>query len=85
MGFPIDKGHVCELVTDRVVDDRILGCDGGFVVFLSLALPVALVFFVRVGFLGAYKKFDSTEKHQHTLQDLGIWRVFSLVLGFGRD
>ena len=23
-----DKGHVCELVTDVVVDDRVLGCDG---------------------------------------------------------
>ena len=22
-----DKGHVCELVTDRVVDDRVLGSD----------------------------------------------------------
>ena len=44
----------------------------GFVVFLSLALLVALVFLVRVGFLGAFKEFDSTEKHLHTLQDLVV-------------
>ena len=44
-----DKGHVCELVTDGVVDDRVLGCDG---VFLLQALLVVLVFSVMVGFLG---------------------------------
>ena len=38
----------------------------GFVVFLSLALLVALVFFVREGFLGALKEFDSTEKNTST-------------------
>ena len=35
--------------------------------------------------LGALKKSDSTEKHQHTLQDLVIGGVFRLVPGFGRD
>ena len=57
----------------------------GFVVFLSPALLVVLVFLVRAGFLGALKEFDSTEKHQHTLQDLVIWGVYRLVLKFGRD
>ena len=32
-----------------------------------------LVYSVRVGFLGVLKDFDSTEKHQHTLQDLVVW------------
>ena len=57
----------------------------GFVVFRCLALLVMLVVLVRVGFLGALKEFDSTEKHHHTLQDLGILSVFRLVPGFGRD
>ena len=78
-----DKGHVCEFVTDSVVDDRVLGCDG-VCRFLSLALLVVLVFSVRVGFLGALKDFHSTEKHQHTLQDLVVRGVYRLVLKFGR-
>ena len=57
----------------------------GFVVFLFLALLVVLVFSVRVGFLGALKEFDSTEKHLHTLQDLVVRGVYRLVLKFGRD
>ena len=35
---------------------------------------------MRAGFCVALKEFDSTEKHQHTLQDLVIWGVFRLVL-----
>ena len=58
----------------------------GFVVFLSLALLVVLVFLlVMVGFLGALKEFDSTEKHLHTLHDLVIGGIYRLVLKFGRD
>ena len=64
-----DRGHVCEFVTVVVGFLEVMG----FVVSLSPALLVALVFLVRAGFLGAFKEFDLTEKHQHTLQDLVIW------------
>ena len=43
----------------------------GFVVFLSPALLVALVFLVRAGFLGAFKEFDSTETTPAHLARLG--------------
>ena len=35
--------------------------------------------------LGGLKEFDSTEKHQHTLQDLVVWEVSRLVAECGRD
>ena len=44
-----------------------------------------LVYSVRVGFLGVLKEFDSTEKHQHTLQDMVVCGVSRLVPEFGRD
>ena len=53
--------------------------------FHFLALLAMLVYSVRVGFLVVLKEFDSTEKHQHTLQDMVVWWVSRLVPEFGRD
>ena len=55
------------------------------IVICCLVLLAVLVVLLRVGFWEASKDFDSTEKHQHTLHDVGTWRVFSLVPRFGRD
>ena len=54
-----DKGHVCDLVTDGVVDGRVLGCDGVCrVSFPSSAGGTGVLCDGRV--LGALKEFDST-------------------------
>ena len=40
---------------------------------------------LRIELWETLKEFDSTEKHQHTLHELGTVRVLSLVPRFGRD
>ena len=55
------------------------------IVICCLVLLVVLVVLLRVGFSEASKEFDSTEKHHHTLLNVGTRRVFSLVPGFRRD
>ena len=67
-----DKGHVCELVTDSVVGDRVLGGDGICRVLFPRSADRAGVS-CESRLLGGLKEFDSTEKHQHTLQDFVIW------------
>ena len=57
----------------------------GWMRICFLLLLVVLVVLLRIGFWGALKEFDSTEKHQHTLHELGTVRVLSLVPWFGRD
>ena len=79
-----DRGRVRDLVADSVDDARFLGRDrlGGD----SFPPPVGRAgdsFDDRV--LGGVKRIRLNRKHQHTLQDLGTLRVFSLVPGFGRD
>ena len=65
-----DRGHVCELVTEGVDGTWVLG--GGWICRVRcLTLLVMLVVLLRIGFWGALREFDSTEKHQHTLHDLG--------------
>ena len=66
----LDKGRVRDLVADSVVDARVLG-DDGFGRDLFLILLVVLVVLLRIGFLGALREFDSTEKHQHHFARLG--------------
>ena len=44
-----------------------------------------LVILLMIGFWRAFKEFDSTEKLQHTLHELGTPCILSLVQGFGRD
>ena len=58
--------------TEGDIDGQVLGRDRGFVVFHFQALLVVLVFFAMAAFLEALKEFDSTEKHQHTLQDTAV-------------
>ena len=50
-----------------------------------LPLLVVLVILLMFRFWEASKEFDSTEKHQHTLQEWGFAWILNLVLGFGRD
>ena len=84
LGGFLTGGHVCELVTDGVFGARVLDDDGiGRDLLPRFVGRAGGSFETRV--LGALKEFDSTEKHQHTLQDLGTWSVFSLAPGFGRD
>ena len=67
-----------ELVTESVDGARVLGCVWvGGICFLLLL--VVLVVLLRIGFWEALKEFDSTEKHQHTLLDLGTWTFRSRV------
>ena len=79
-----DRGRVRDLVADCVDDAQFLGCDRlGGICFLLLL--VVLVILLMIWFWWSLKEFDSTEKHQHTLLDLGTLRVFSLIPRFGRD
>ena len=79
------RGHVCELVTDGVVGDRVVGGDGICRVSFPRSAGRAGVSCESV-VLGSFKRIRlNRKKHQHTLQDLVIWGVFRLVPGFGRD
>ena len=60
-----DRGRVRELVTDSVDVARVIGCVG---VGGDLFPPSVSL---RIGFWEALKEFDSTEKHHHTLLELG--------------
>ena len=64
---------------------QVIGSDGVGGDLCFLLLLVVLVVLLRIGFWGALREFDSTEKHQHTLHELGTVRVLSLVPRFGRD
>ena len=52
---------------------------------LMFGLLLVFFFFESRGFKGVLKEFDSTEKHQHTLLELGTVVVLRLVPRFGRD
>ena len=73
------------MVTDGVVGARVLDDDGIVRALLPRSVGRAGGSFESRVLGVALKEFDSTEKHQDTLQDLGTWRVFSLVPGFGRN
>ena len=79
------RGHVREKVTESGVDGQVPRGDRVCHVPLPGSAGVILVYSVRVGFSVVLKEFDSTEKHQHTLQDLVVWEVSRLVPEFGRD
>ena len=77
-----DRGHVCELVTDGVIDGRVLGGDGICRVSLPRSAGHAGVS-CESRVLGSFERIRLNRKTQHTLQDLVIWGVFRLVPGFG--
>ena len=79
-----DRGHVCELITDGVFGALVLDNDGTDRDLLPRSVGRAGGSF-EGRFWRASNEFGSTEKHQHTLLNVGTWRVFSLVPGFGRD
>ena len=65
-----DRGRVLELVTESVDGARVIGCVkvGGDLFPPSVSRAGGSL---RIGFWEALKEFDSTEKHQHTLHELG--------------
>ena len=65
-----DKGHVCELVTDSVVDDRVLGSDGVCrVSFLSYDGAAGI--FCKSTVLGCFKRIRRNRKTPAHLARLG--------------
>ena len=84
LGGFLTGGRVCELVTEGVGGAPIIGSDGvGGDLFPPSVGRAGGSFENRV--LGSFREVDSTEKHQHTLHELGTVRVLSLVPRFGRD